>query len=339
MRRVLCLVAFLGFLGLDTASADYLEVTRSATIKAEPHGGSQIYERVDPGAEYALLQPNQTNGYYQVWSATASQPGWIYRTLVRRHDGTSANAIGQDRTTQAGFDGESCGRHLLFGIPHRSDQVLCRHGYAIGYNYERRVPDWVSYYMTRGSAHGANVARGEFEEDPDIPAEHRSDEDDYDEPVYDRGHLAPSAAIDFSREANDQTFYYSNMAPQRAGFNRNMFGRTGVWGAIEDRNRRLLTRDREELLVIAGSFFDETIETIGDDVGVPDRFFKIVYDPIRVEAIAYWMPQDEDTAHLIENYVRAIDFVEQETGFDFLSELNDDVEAVVEGEGADVGEW
>ncbi len=173
------IIGILLLLSFGTVHGDYLEVTRSATIKAFPEGGTTIYERPAVGTEYVLLQSNQTNGYYQVWSLQANRPGWIYRTLVRRHPGTSPNAIGQNRTTQAGFDGENCGEHLRWGIPHASDQILCRRGYAIGYNHQRKVADWVSYYVTRETAHSANVARGEFAEDSDILEEFRSDEDDY----------------------------------------------------------------------------------------------------------------------------------------------------------------
>ncbi len=337
MKRTI--FGFFLLLAANVVHSDYLEVTRSATIKAFPERASHVYERPEIGAHYTLLQDNQTNGYYQVWSLSADRPGWIYRSLVRRHPGESPNAIGQSVSTQAGFDGENCRQHLKWGIPHRSDVILCRRGYAIGYNYQRRVADWVSYYVTRETAHSANVGRGEFAEDFDIPEEFRSTEDDYDEPVYDRGHLAPSAAIDYSREANDETFLYSNMAPQLPGFNRNVFGRTGVWGAIEDRNRGLLSNDRSELLIIAGTYFEDSVETIGNGVGVPTRFFKIVFDPVRVSAIAYWIPQDEDTRDRIATYVRSIDEVESRTGFDFLSELDNAIETIVESTTANVNDW
>ncbi len=211
MKRIIFCLVFL--VVTTTANSDYLEVIRSATIKASPESAAHVYERPEIGARYVLLQTNQTNGYYRVWSLSAERPGWIYRSLVRRHPGDFPNAIGQSVSTQAGFDGENCRQHLNWGIPHQSDQILCRRGYAIGYNYERKVADWVSFYVTRETAHSSNVSRGEFAEDFDIPEQFRSTEDDYDEPVYDRGHLAPSAAIDYSRSANDETFLYSNMAP------------------------------------------------------------------------------------------------------------------------------
>lgn len=30
----------------------------------------------------------------------------------------------------------------------RMSQLLCREGYAAGYNYDTKVSDWVSYWMT-----------------------------------------------------------------------------------------------------------------------------------------------------------------------------------------------
>ncbi len=65
------------------------------------------------------------------------------------------------------------------------------------------------------------------------------------------------------------------------------------------------------------------------DEPVPDRFFEFVFDPVKIESIKYWMPQDEDSRDQVNNYVPTLDFIEQQTGFDLLAELNDLVEVVV----------
>ncbi len=41
----------------------------------------------------------------------------------------------------------------------------------------------------------------------------------------------------------------------------------------------------------------------------------------------------------IKHYVTTIDFVEAQTGFDFLTALDDDVAAFVESATADVDDW
>ena len=41
-----------------------------------------------------------------------------------------------------------CNGHVTYGIPGPEDQLLCREGYAVGYDYDRKVPSWVAYRLT-----------------------------------------------------------------------------------------------------------------------------------------------------------------------------------------------
>ena len=68
-------------------SADYLTVSRSATIREGPNRDTAILARASPGDMLSLLSETQTNGYYEVLVPGSNRPGWIYRTLVRRHRG------------------------------------------------------------------------------------------------------------------------------------------------------------------------------------------------------------------------------------------------------------
>ena len=94
----LWIVLALGLFALP-AGADYLEVRRSATIKAEPHGEALILERVAPPTELAI-EPvpggtnDQINGYYLV-RRPGGGTGWIYRTLGRRHPGDLSSTSAQ----------------------------------------------------------------------------------------------------------------------------------------------------------------------------------------------------------------------------------------------------
>jgi endonuclease I len=70
------------------ASAQYLEVRRSATVKEDPIGRASIIEKVQKGDFLELLNDGvQKNGYYKVNLKTDYKEGWIYRTLVRRFTG------------------------------------------------------------------------------------------------------------------------------------------------------------------------------------------------------------------------------------------------------------
>jgi endonuclease G len=318
--------------------ADYVEVRRNAIIKQSPTSDGVPIHRAIKGEKYPLAnQGEQENGYYEAVLPHTGQHGFVYRTLVRKHQGTLN--IESPSSGNIGFDGEACHNHLIYGLPQKSDQIMCRDGYAIGYSYIHRTPDWVSYYITKESVHGTNVPRSEsFKEDLDIPTEYRSGSTDYYHSGYDRGHIAPSASIDYSREANDETFLYSNMAPQLPGFNRNMMGYSGVWGAIEDKERKWV-KARNILYIVAGTHFEEPSEQINDNVGIPTAFYKIIFDPIRVEAIAFWMTQDLNSAHKMSEYVKTIDEIEAITGLDFLDNLNDGIEALVEQNATSLNEW
>ena len=66
------------------ANGDYLEVRRSTIIKAEPHNGSRIIERVEPGIKLELLaEGRQTNGYCNVNAVSLGQPQALYKRVRR----------------------------------------------------------------------------------------------------------------------------------------------------------------------------------------------------------------------------------------------------------------
>lgn len=73
--------------------ADYLEVRRSVTVKADPAGNADILENLDPGVNLELLSSAQTNGYYQVRVPESGVEGWVYRTFVRRFQGQLPGTI------------------------------------------------------------------------------------------------------------------------------------------------------------------------------------------------------------------------------------------------------
>ena len=122
--------------------------------------------------------------------------------------------------------------HLQLGEPYASDQVICREGYAIGYNYTMKAADWVAYKLEK-QVDGEGVDRtDDFREDLDIPVDYRTMPSDYNEPVYHQGHLANSESIDTSGNAMSETFLMSNMVPQLPTHN------TGIWKGLENRERK-----------------------------------------------------------------------------------------------------
>ena len=61
-----------------------------------------------------------------------------------------------------------CNGHVAYGIPGPEDQLLCREGYAVGYDYDRKVPSWVAYRLTPDSVNKRFERSNKFKEDLEI---------------------------------------------------------------------------------------------------------------------------------------------------------------------------
>lgn len=208
----------------------------------------------------------------------------------------------------------TCAKHLDIGVPSsQSDQVLCRDGYAVGYNYTTKNADWVAYHITADSVNLKFKRKSSFfKEDPDLPQHARSTLADYRGTGYDRGHLAPSATMDFTLQSIKQSFYMSNMSPQLPTFNR------AGWRILEEHVRDL-ANEYNELYVVTGPIYQGNENSIGDGVTIPSAFYKVILDPQFNEAIAFIVPHRKVSGDELINFITTIDDVEQQTGLDFFS--------------------
>ncbi len=221
---------------------------------------------------------------------------------------------------------QTCGKHLDVGLPsEQPDQVLCRDGYAVGYNFQTKNADWVAYHITAESVNASYKRSNSFKEDSDLPDYARSTLADYSGSGYDRGHLAPSATMDFSQDSMKQSFLISKMSPQLPGFNR-----VG-WRILEDHVRDL-ANEYNELYVVTGPIYQGNESTIGNNVIIPSAFYKVILDPAFNEAIAFIVPHRDVSSSELASFVTTIDAVEQQTGLDFFSLIADSTEESMEAQ-------
>lgn len=96
---------------------------------------------------------------------------------------------------------------------------------------------------------------------------HTSDNEDYKDNVWDKGHLAPAAAFNCDREMVKSTFSYLNCALQHEGLNR------GPWKELE-RFERDLAKIYPEVSVLIIVNFDETPERVPSGAAIPTSFTK-----------------------------------------------------------------
>jgi hypothetical protein len=95
-------------IGARYASADYLQLSRAATLKAEPAGDADVIENLSASTNLALIEDTQTNGYYHVQD-NAGTEGWVYRTLGRRFRGKAPGSAPSSGGTSGAAGGPKPG--------------------------------------------------------------------------------------------------------------------------------------------------------------------------------------------------------------------------------------
>lgn len=132
----------------------------------------------------------------------------------------------------------------------------------------------------------------------------------------------------------EESFYLSNMAPQVGpGMNR------GIWATIEETIRRWVST-RGELFIYTGPIYETTSPArIGpNQVAVPTHFYKVVFDPVRVDTIAFVVPNAPHPNRRIEEFITSVRDIEVRTGLNFLNRINPAVQALIE-EAVAAGLW
>lgn len=155
---------------------------------------------------------------------------------------------------------------------------------------------------------------------------------------FQRGHIVASEDRICSKDVNGQTFYMTNMQPQRGEFN------TGIWEKMEERIRSFLTYNmstqatyaNDTMYVCKGGTIDKSEQILGYTKNrfiVPKYFFAAVMIKNKSghKAIGFWFehkvyPSTEKLSAHIVNIAK----LEELTGIDFFCNLPDDEERQIE---------
>lgn len=228
--------------------------------------------------------------------------------------------------------------------------------YCVEYNCNLRASWWSAYRWYKGFSHNVKKDEGKdafnrkywdtsewmgdpFQVDPLIPVTYQSTPRDHSSNGHDRGHMLGSADRLNSRDANEQTFYLSNIHPQLAGFNQQ-----GIWNNLEIRLRDMYDLDtfRDTLYVVKGGtigpkMYDLVRGSSGNQLPSPHYFFMALLCKKNSDssqggykAIGFWMKHESNTSAKYKDYAVSIDQLESLTGLDFFCNLPDDIEQQVE---------
>lgn len=282
------------------------------------------------------------------------------QTEERPNDNVNANT-GYDNVSVTGYE-----------IPHLNDQnVYADHyvtmdgvqilNYALEWDNTKRHANWVAFtFDTTTSAD--NVKRTDaWSVDPKLPAEMQVQESDHKNDGFDRGHLCASEDRVYLKEANKQTFYYSNISPQLKDFNggfwRKLETRVQTWGrstADGVYNKVYVTKGgtlNKLLKNFKGTTVDGGTPTTDANgftihgLACPEYYFMAVLgqkDDV-FHAIAFLVPHKEGmtenpSSDELKEYVVSVDKLEEETGIDFFCNLPDVLENEVEA-ACNLNDW
>jgi endonuclease G, mitochondrial len=212
------------------------------------------------------------------------------------------------------------------------DQVIHHSAYVLKYNERYEQAEWVVYRITDEYLLGAVERTDNFRTDKTIKTGSAS-LTDYKGSGFDRGHLAPAAAMKWSALAMSESFLMSNMSPQRPGFNR------GIWKSLEGIVRGWAD-ENDEIYVVTGPVLRGNLPTIGpNEVAVPEFFYKVILDYRKPElkGIGFILP-NQSSKSALRTFAVSIDSVERFTGIDFFPVLEDSIEEGIESV-LMMGEW
>lgn len=282
------------------------------------------------------------------------------QTEERPNDNVNANT-GYDNVSVTGYE-----------IPHLNDQnVYADHyvtmdgvqilNYALEWDNTKRHANWVAFtFDTTTSAD--NVKRTDaWSVDPKLPAEMQVQESDHKNDGFDKGHLCASEDRVYLKEANDQTFYYSNISPQlndfNGGFWRKLETRVQTWGrstadGVYDKvyvtkggTLNKLLKNFKGTTVDGGTPTTDANGFTIHGLACPEYYYMAVLsqkDDV-FHAIAFLVPHKEGmtrnpSSDELKEYVVSVDKLEEETGIDFFCNLPDVLENEVEA-ACNLNDW
>ena len=196
------------------------------------------------------------------------------------------------------------------------DQIVEHEIYAFSYNETHEQANWVAYKLFPHSVNNLVKRKDNFRKDLKVVSGSAT-VNDYKKSGYDRGHLAPAKAMSFSKETMSESFFMSNMSPQKPSFNR------GVWKRLEEQVRKWIFIS-DSLYVVTGPILKDPLGFIGENkVTIPSAYYKSIirFKKGKMIGLGFILKNKKSSKKLSEFSV-SIDSIEKVTGIDFFEKLN-----------------
>lgn len=184
----------------------------------------------------------------------------------------------------------------------------------------------MAYELTSKEAISKKSERSnKFVPDPMVKGATATNED-YTRSGYDRGHMAPAGDMKWSAKAMRESFYLSNICPQKPDLNR------GIWKELEEQ-ARLWAKENGSLLIVTGPVITDDMRRLGKNrVGIPKTFYKVICTITngKPEGVGFLFDNKDYGKTPLKSMMLPIDSVEKITGIDFFPALPDSIEKQME---------
>ena len=208
-------------------------------------------------------------------------------------------------------------------LPTNNGELVHHSYYSPSYSQKHKQAEWVFYEINSNTNLG-QVRRTNNFRSVNLISANSASLSDYKGSGFDRGHLVPAADMSFNYIAMSESFLISNMSPQNASFNR------GVWKKLE-----ILVRTwgkYTDIYVVTGPILNSCSTSIGgNNVCVPNYFYKVIYDPQNQKMISFILPNKKGNKSL-NKYVCTTDSLEKITNIDFFPILENNLEERLESQ-------
>jgi endonuclease G len=180
---------------------------------------------------------------------------------------------------------------LSFGQTLRDSVRVKTSIYEVVYSEKLEQPTWIQYTVQcpNGTASRAGM---DFYTNDSIKT---SDNADYIKNLYDKGHLAPAADFNCTKDLLYQTFSYLNCALQNQYLNR------GVWRMLEEYERELAKTDK--VTVTITMVFDKNSIKLPTGATVPSGFYKTIYLEKTNKTIKYYFANEAPKKPKYSDYI------------------------------------
>jgi len=205
----------------------------------------------------------------------------------------------------------ACQSQAPYGFPQSNRQgvPLCHHAYITFVDPAAKIPEWVVYTLTPDHALGCLPRTNAFAADQSFAGS--ATPADYNNTGFDKGHLMPDGDASFDDQAENESFFMTNMSPQLPGLNR------GAWKLLETSVRGWTAELRQPYTIYVGNIYGAGDKTIGKGVVVPHALYKIVINDATGEVAGWVFPQAGSLGNDLTKFRTSVAQIQTLTGIKF----------------------